>query len=76
MVVFTLIHRVKQWQQMERDWSHSSHEVDNEGEGSSFKYVHNSKKNMAQSLGRYGGISSPDSVFISLWWYLSQFRNI
>ena len=24
---------------MERDWSHSLHEVDNEGEGSSFKYV-------------------------------------
>ena len=31
---------------------------------------------MAQSLGRYGGISSPDSVFISLWWYLSQLCNI
>ena len=44
VVVFTLIHRVKQWQQIERDWSHSSHKVDNEGEGSIFKYVHNSKK--------------------------------
>ena len=31
---------------------------------------------MAQSPCGYGGISSPDSVFISLWWYLSQVRNI
>ena len=31
---------------------------------------------MAQSLGGYGDISSPDTVFISLWWYLSQLCNM